>query len=103
MADDLKSLETWNDAMTSLQLLQIDPHGLGGSLGALRPLGPSANVGCSICRKRVSTPSSCLGISMSERLLGALICRAPCNQASLHMQSGLLATSGPRCGLHQHG
>ena len=39
MADELKGLETWNDALTSLQLLQIDPSGFGG-IWLRAPFGP---------------------------------------------------------------
>ena len=39
MADTMQWLDTWNDAMTSLQLLQIDPSGFGGIV-VRAPYGP---------------------------------------------------------------
>jgi len=39
MSNALQDLETWNDALTALQLLQIDPHGFGG-VWLRAPFGP---------------------------------------------------------------
>ena len=39
MPEDMQGLETWNDALTSLQLLQIDPSGFGG-IWLRAPFGP---------------------------------------------------------------
>lgn len=89
MPDDMQGLETWNDALTSLQLLQIDPSGLGG-IWLRAPFGP--------VRERwlrhllasglntVKVPGS---VDM-ERLLGGIDLSLTLQTGSLHMQSGLL-------------
>ena len=89
MPDDMQGLETWNDALTSLQLLQIDPSGFGG-IWLRAPFGP--------VRERwlrhllasglntVKVPGS---VDM-ERLLGGIDLSLTLQTGSLHMQSGLL-------------
>ena len=89
MPDDMQGLETWNDALTSLQLLQIDPRGFGG-IWLRAPFGP--------VRERwlrhllasglntVKVPGS---VDM-ERLLGGIDLSLTLQTGSLHMQSGLL-------------
>ena len=85
----MQGLETWNDALTSLQLLQIDPSGFGG-IWLRAPFGP--------VRERwlrhllasglntVKVPGS---VDM-ERLLGGIDLSLTLQTGSLHMQSGLL-------------
>ena len=89
MPEDMQGLETWNDALTSLQLLQIDPSGFGG-IWLRAPFGP--------VRERwlrhllaaglntVKVPGS---VDM-ERLLGGIDLSMTLQTGSLHMQSGLL-------------
>jgi magnesium chelatase subunit D len=89
MPEDMQGLETWNDALTSLQLLQIDPSGFGG-VWLCAPFGP--------VRERwlrhllaaglntVKVPGS---VDM-ERLLGGIDLSLTLQTGSLHMQSGLL-------------
>ena len=89
MPEDIQGLETWNDALTSLQLLQIDPSGFGG-IWLRAPFGP--------VRERwlrhllaaglntVKVPGS---VDM-ERLLGGIDLSLTLQTGSLHMQSGLL-------------
>ena len=89
MPEDMQGLETWNDALTSLQLLQIDPRGFGG-IWLRAPFGP--------VRERwlrhllaaglntVKVPGS---VDM-ERLLGGIDLSLTLQTGSLHMQSGLL-------------
>lgn len=89
MPEDMQGLETWNDALTSIQLLQIDPCGFGG-VWLRAPFGP--------VRERwlrhllaaglntVKVPGS---VDM-ERLLGGIDLSLTLQTGSLHMQSGLL-------------
>ena len=89
MPEDMQGLETRNDALTSLQLLQIDPRGFGG-IWLRAPFGP--------VRERwlrhllasglntVKVPGS---VDM-ERLLGGIDLSLTLQTGSLHMQSGLL-------------
>jgi magnesium chelatase subunit D len=89
MPEDMQGLETWNDALTSLQLLQINPSGFGG-IWLRAPFGP--------VRERwlrhllasglntVKVPGS---VDM-ERLLGGIDLSLTLQTGSLHMQSGLL-------------
>lgn len=82
-------LERWNDALTALQLLQIDPHGFGGvSLRA--PHGP--------VREHWLQALAGLGIGLikvpgsvdSERLLGGIDLAHTLQTGQLHLQAGLL-------------
>jgi magnesium chelatase subunit D len=82
-------LERWNDALTALQLLQIDPYGFGGV--CLRaPHGP--------VRERWLHALSGLGIGLvkvpgsvdSERLLGGIDLAHTLQTGQLHLQAGLL-------------
>jgi magnesium chelatase subunit D len=82
-------LERWNDALTALQLLQIDPHGFGGV--CLRaPHGP--------VRERWLQALADLGLGLvkvpgsvdSERLLGGIDLAHTLQTGQLHMQAGLL-------------
>lgn len=82
-------LERWNDALTALQLLQLDPHGFGGV--CLRaPHGP--------VRERWLQALAGLGLGWvkvpgsvdSERLLGGIDLAHTLQSGQLHMQAGLL-------------
>jgi magnesium chelatase subunit D len=82
-------LERWNDALTALQLLQIDPFGFGGV--CLRaPHGP--------VRERWLQALTGLGIGLvkvpgsvdSERLLGGIDLAHTLQTGQLHLQAGLL-------------
>ena len=98
MPEDMQGLETWKDALTSLQLLQIDPSGFGG-IWLRAPFGP--------VRERwlrhllasglntVKVPGS---VDM-ERLLGGIDLSLTLQTGSLHMQPGLLqqANQGVVC------
>lgn len=83
------SVERWHDALTALQLLQIDPHGFGGV--CLRaPHGP--------VRERWLQALADLGLGLvkvpgsvdSERLLGGIDLSYTLQTGQLHMQAGLL-------------
>lgn len=82
-------LERWHDALTALQLLQIDPHGFGGV--CLRaPHGP--------VRERWLQALADLGLGLvkvpgsvdSERLLGGIDLAHTLQTGQLHLQAGLL-------------
>lgn len=82
-------VERWHDALTALQLLQIDPHGFGGV--CLRaPHGP--------VRERWLQALTDLGLSLvkvpgsvdSERLLGGINLAHTLQTGQLYMQAGLL-------------
>jgi magnesium chelatase subunit D len=82
-------VERWHDALTALQLLQIDPHGFGGV--CLRaPHGP--------VREHWLQALAGLGVGLikvpgsvdSERLLGGIDLAQTLQTGQLHMQAGLL-------------
>ncbi|MFN5255906.1 MAG: magnesium chelatase subunit D [Limnohabitans sp.] len=84
-----QSLDAWHDALTSLQILQLDPHGLGGV--CLRaPHGP--------VRERWLNALAQLGLPLvklpgsadAERLLGGIDLAHTLQTGQLHMQAGLL-------------
>jgi magnesium chelatase subunit D len=85
----LQGIAAWNDAITSLQLLQIDPHGFGG-IWLKAPFGPvrerwlQALQNSSV--KTVKLPGS---IDL-ERLLGGIDLSTTLQTGQLHMQTGLL-------------
>jgi magnesium chelatase subunit D len=85
----LQGIAAWNDAITSLQLLQIDPHGFGG-IWLKAPFGPvrerwlQALQNSSV--KTVKLPGS---IDL-ERLLGGIDLSTTLQTGQLHMQNGLL-------------
>jgi magnesium chelatase subunit D len=89
MADTLKSLETWNDAMTSLQLLQIDPHGLGG-VWVRSPFGPVRECWLQHLSQTGLNTVKLPGHIDVERLLGGIDLSRTLQSGKLHMQSGLL-------------
>ena len=90
MADAMQWLDTWNDAMTSLQLLQIDPSGFGGIV-VRAPYGP--------VRAQWLQQLGTMGLSITklpghldrERLLGGIDLSATLQQGHLRWQAGLLA------------
>jgi magnesium chelatase subunit D len=82
-------LNAWHDALTSLQLLQLDPSGLGGvclraSHGPVRErwLSALASLGLPL----VKVPGS----ADAERLLGGIDLAYTLQTGQLHMQAGLL-------------
>ena len=85
----MQGIAAWNDAITSLQLLQIDPHGFGG-IWLKAPFGPvrerwlQALQNSSV--KTVKLPGS---IDL-ERLLGGIDLSTTLQTGQLHMQNGLL-------------
>jgi magnesium chelatase subunit D len=90
VADTMQWLDTWNDAMTSLQLLQIDPSGFGGIV-VRAPYGP--------VRTQWLKQLSAMGLSITklpshldrERLLGGIDLSATLQHGQLRWQAGLLA------------
>jgi magnesium chelatase subunit D len=89
MADDLKGLETWNDAMTSLQLLQIDPYGFGG-IWLRAPFGPVREQWLHHLSQTGLNTVKLPGNIDVERLLGGIDLSLTLQSGRLHMQSGLL-------------
>jgi magnesium chelatase subunit D len=98
MADDLRGLETWNDALTSLQLLQIDPHGLGG-IWLRAPFGPVREQWLQHLSQTDLTTVKLPGNIDADRLLGGIDFSRTLQTGHLHMQSGLLqqANQGVVC------
>ncbi|WP_295519192.1 magnesium chelatase subunit D [Limnohabitans sp. Rim8] len=82
-------MERWNDALTALQLLQLDPHGFGG-VRLSAPHGP--------VRERWLHALASLGLALikvpgsvdSERLLGGIDLAHTLQTGQLQMQAGLL-------------
>ena len=89
MADDLTGLETWNDAMTSLQLLQIDPHGFGG-IWVRAPFGPVRDNWLQHLSQTGLKAKKLPGHIDLERLLGGIDLGRTLQSGKLQMQSGLL-------------
>ena len=89
MADDLKGLETWNDAMTSLQLLQIDPYSFGG-IWVRAPFGPVRERWLRYLSQTGLNTVKLPGHLDVERLLGGIDLSRTLQSGKLHMQSGLL-------------
>jgi magnesium chelatase subunit D len=89
MTGDLKELENWNDAMTSLQLLQIDPHGFGG-VWLRAPFGPVREHWLQqLSQTALNTVKLPCHIDI-ERLLGGIDLSLTLQSGRLHMQQGLL-------------
>ena len=89
MPEDMQGLETWNDALTSLQLLQIDPSGFGG-IWLRAPFGPVRE---RWLRHLLAAGLNTVKVPGSvdiERLLGGIDLSLTLQTGSLHMQSGLL-------------
>jgi len=89
MADDLKGLETWNDAMTSLQLLQIDSHSWGG-IWLRAPFGPVRELWLRHLSETDLNTVKLPGNIDVERLLGGIDLSRTLQSGLLQMQSGLL-------------
>ena len=89
MADDLKGLETWNDAMTSLQLLQIDLHGWGG-IWLRAPFGPVRELWLRHLSETGLNTVKLPGNIDVERLLGGIDLSRTLQSGLLQMQTGLL-------------
>ena len=89
MADDLKGLETWNDAMTSLQLLQIDSHGWGG-IWLRAPFGPVRELWLRHLSQTGLNTVKLPGNIDVERLLGGIDLSRTLQSGLLQMQTGLL-------------
>ena len=89
MADDLKGLETWNDAMTSLQLLQIDSHGWGG-IWLRAPFGPVRELWLRHLSETELNTVKLPGNIDIERLLGGIDLSRTLQSGLLQMQTGLL-------------
>ena len=89
MADDLKGLETWNDAMTSLQLLQIDSHGWGG-IWLRAPFGPVRELWLRHLSETGLNTVKLPGNIDVERLLGGIDLSRTLQSGLLQMQTGLL-------------
>ena len=89
MADDLKGLETWNDAMTSLQLLQIDSHGWGG-IWLRAPFGPVRELWLRHFSETGLNTVKLPGNIDVERLLGGIDLSRTLQSGLLQMQTGLL-------------
>ncbi|PIT72849.1 magnesium chelatase subunit D [Limnohabitans sp. G3-2] len=82
-------LERWNDALTALQLLQLDPHGFGGvclhaAHGPVRERWLQALAGLGMGLVKVP------GSADSERLLGGIDLAHTLQTGQLQMQAGLL-------------
>ena len=90
MADDLKWLDTWNDAMTSLQLLQIDPSGFGG-VWLKAPFGPVRTQWLAHLTQTGVNTVNLPGHVDRDRLLGGIDLSTTLQTGHLHMQAGLLA------------
>ena len=89
MPDDMQGLETWNDALTSLQLLQIDPSGFGG-IWLRAPFGPVRERWLRYLLASGLNTVKVPGSVDMERLLGGIDLSLTLQTGSLHMQSGLL-------------
>ena len=89
MADDLKGLETWNDAMTSLQLLQIDSHGWGG-IWLRAPFGPVRELWLRHLSETGLNTVKLPGNIDVERLLGGIDLSRTLQSGLLQVQTGLL-------------
>lgn len=90
MSNALRELEIWNDALTALQLLQIDPHGFGG-VWLRAPFGPVRD---QWLRQLANTEINTVKLPGSidlERLLGGIDLSHTLQTGQLHLQSGLLA------------
>jgi magnesium chelatase subunit D len=82
-------LHAWHDALTSLQILQLDPHGLGGVClraphGPVRERWLSALAGLGLPLVKVP------GSADAERLLGGIDLAYTLQTGQLRMQAGLL-------------
>ena len=84
-----QSLDAWHDALTSLQILQLDPHGLGGV--CLRaPHGPVRERWLSALARLGLPLVKVPGSADAERLLGGIDLAHTLQTGQLRMQAGLL-------------
>ncbi|MFM1906975.1 MAG: Magnesium-chelatase 60 kDa subunit [Pseudomonadota bacterium] len=82
-------LERWNDALITLQLLQLDPQGFGGvCLSA--PHGPVRDCWLNILSRLGLSIIKVPGSVDSERLLGGIDLAPTLQTGRLHTQAGLL-------------
>ncbi len=82
-------LEAWHDALTALQLLQVDPHGFGGV--CLRaPHGPVRDQWLTALARLGLPLIKVPGSADVERLLGGLDLAQTLQTGQLRMQTGLL-------------
>jgi magnesium chelatase subunit D len=89
MSSALDSLDIWNDALTTLQLLQVTPHDFGGvclraSYGPVRDRWLAELTGLNL--PLVKVPSSV----DAERMLGGIDLSLTLQTGKLHLQAGLL-------------
>ena len=82
-------MAAWNDAITSLQLLQIDPHGFGG-IWLKAPFGPVRERWLQALQKSSVKTVKLPGSIDLERLLGGIDLSTTLQTGQLHMQNGLL-------------
>jgi magnesium chelatase subunit D len=83
------NLEAWNDALTSLQLLQIDPHGFGG-VWLRAPFGPVRDHWLKCLQDSGLKAIKLPGHVELERLLGGIDLSLTLQTGTLQMQAGLL-------------
>jgi magnesium chelatase subunit D len=89
MPNQLQGIAAWNDAITSLQLLQIDPHGFGG-IWLRAPFGPVRERWLQALQNSSLHTIKLPGSIDHERLLGGIDLSATLQTGRLHMQNGLL-------------
>ena len=85
----LQGIAAWNDAITCLQLLQIDPYGFGG-IWLRAPFGPVREQWLQALQNSSVLCIKLPGSVDLERLLGGIDLSATLQTGRLHMQSGLL-------------
>ena len=85
----MQGIAAWNDAITSLQLLQIDPHGFGG-IWLKAPFGPVRERWLQALQKSSVKTVKLPGNIDLERLLGGIDLSTTLQTGQLHMQNGLL-------------
>ena len=85
----MQGIAAWNDAITSLQLLQIDPHGFGG-VWLKAPFGPVRERWLQALQNSSVKTIKLPGHIDLERLLGGIDLSATLQTGRLHMQHGLL-------------
>jgi len=89
MPNQSQGIAAWNDAITSLQLLQIDPHGFGG-IWLKAPFGPVRERWLQALQNSSVKTIKLPGSIDLERLLGGIDLSATLQTGRLHMQNGLL-------------
>lgn len=85
----MQGIAAWNDAITSLQLLQIDPHGFGG-VWLKAPFGPVRERWLQALQNSSVKTIKLPGHIDLERLLGGIDLSTTLQTGRLHMQHGLL-------------